>query len=268
MSRELSGDHPLRVHQKVRYLLSNALRNLVGSFCSLGSTLYTPNTIDSGPDSPSRKVINGFFREKLPELINPGNVSVLDIGCGSGYLCSMLEQSGFGGDYLGIDIELHPATTSFDSRKFRTEFREIRAEELEFRDGFDLVVSNTALEHIEFDSVAVQRARAALRPGGIQVHIVPAGPALFLYMFHGYRQYSRCSVRRLMKGLDFKTFRFGGPLSWFVHWWFLSLPVMLLGVRPWTRNSLYEFLSRVTLKLDRFLRFRPHLYCIVSRKEA
>ncbi len=90
--------------------------------------------------------------------------SVLELGSGDGHQLSLLRQRF---DHVfAIDIEHRPASTE--------RFCFARAEALPFPDrAFDLVVSDSVVEHFSDRRRALEEAVRVLRPGGYMAHVVP-----------------------------------------------------------------------------------------------
>jgi ubiquinone/menaquinone biosynthesis C-methylase UbiE len=102
--------------------------------------------------------------------LRPG-ANVVEVGCGTGLNFRMLEAAiGPGGRIIGVDqSEAMLARAGLRGRQARWENVELRhcdAAEFEFPRGIDAVLSTFAITLIpEFDQI-IQRAAAALRPGG------------------------------------------------------------------------------------------------------
>ncbi len=163
------------------------------------------------PSSPPRHHPAARFPKPLwwpsfPRLIPPGKIDVLEVGCGSGRAREILARAGYHGTYTGVDVfdrfDREPETP------FESSFELMDAHDLEPGARFDLIFSNSALEHIPDDAQLIAHLRTTLRPGGIQLHIIPSGAALYAYLWHGYRQYARGAVA--------KRFKSATPL--FSHW--------------------------------------------------
>jgi SAM-dependent methyltransferase len=88
---------------------------------------------------------------------------VLDFGCGGGYLLKNLRCQGKYG------FEINPVAAQ-EARKFGLEV---------FQDwhfvpkNLDVIISNHALEHVDFPLLELQRAWTALRSGGLAVFATP-----------------------------------------------------------------------------------------------
>jgi SAM-dependent methyltransferase len=259
---EINGDLRLSAPRRIVYLLRNAAVNLA----SLASPLATQAFRDSGPalslSSPARYWCDEFLARELPRLLPPGEVSVLEIGCGSGSLCRRLSEMGYCGRYVGIDVghrfDRSPVQ-GFDAAFVNADVASWRPDE-----RFDLVISVSVLEHVEADARVIDAMRGWLRPGGLQVHLVPAAAGLFLYLWHGWRQYNRRAVaQRFPKAT---VWRLGGIVSFSVHFFCITVGELLLPLRL---RSRFPHIYRRLLELARFdarLAMAPaNFYAVVER---
>jgi SAM-dependent methyltransferase len=75
----------------------------------------------------------------------------------------------------------------------------------------DAVLMLNVLEHIDDDGLAMQHVRRVLRPGGVAVIEVPAGPELYdvydLLLMH-YRRYTARGLRSLIERCGLEVMRF------------------------------------------------------------
>jgi SAM-dependent methyltransferase len=75
----------------------------------------------------------------------------------------------------------------------------------------DSVLMLNVLEHIDDDARAMQHVRRVLRPGGVAVIEVPAGPELYdVYdeLLMHYRRYTARGLRSLIQGCGLEVVRF------------------------------------------------------------
>ena len=94
------------------------------------------------------------FPETLSELVRE-RVRLLDVGCGRGDLRLVLEERGWRGEYVGLDVR-------------RTGDIMGDAQMLPFRgESFDAVVFIESLEHVPDYYRALEEARRVLRGGGL-----------------------------------------------------------------------------------------------------
>jgi len=105
-----------------------------------------------------------YFIDLLPE-----NFAVLDLGCGSCKFYPQFKLAG-AGRYVGVDFS--SVAIRIARKKFpNLEVYLMRAEEIDFNSEFDLVFTNTFLQHtnIETKKKLFPKIHKALKPSGILV---------------------------------------------------------------------------------------------------
>lgn len=132
---------------------------------------------------------------------------VLDVGCSSGFLLRQVRERFphacvMGSDYLRGPLEKLAADMP-DVPLLQFDLVECPLPE----DSIDAVVLLNVLEHIEDDAAAVRQVHRILKPGGVVVIEVPAGPHLYdVYdklLLH-CRRYSLAGLRRLVLDARFE----------------------------------------------------------------
>jgi SAM-dependent methyltransferase len=161
---------------------------------------------------------------------------LLEIGCGGGFLSSMLAEQGW--QVIASDVCAEAAGYArhrglsrvllFDAgRRWPFESNSFRA-----------ICMLDVLEHLQHDGVALGELKRVLSPGGVAVVTVPAHP--FLHsgwdrMLGHHRRYSRASLRRPIEdcGLD---------LVKLTYWNAVSLPaaVLLRCLRKQDENAVHK----------------------------
>lgn len=268
---ELNGDERLRPADRLCYLWRNALRG----WRDLGPTRFAGHrhwradeearaAFGAASPSPGRALAEAFIIRELPRLLPPGRINVLEVGCGSGRGRGLLARAGFHGTYTGVDVS-DRFDTSQESR-FVSEFHLMDAHDIEPGARFDLVFSNSALEHIPEDEKLIAHLRSTLRPGGIQLHIIPSGAALYAYLWHGYRQYARRAVATRFPADRTSVYLLGGMFSLVLHILLITIPEILMRL-PLRRKfaSLYRPLMRAALTADRIAPFGAVMYGVCER---
>jgi SAM-dependent methyltransferase len=265
MAEEISGDQRLPFWQALTYLFRNAGRVLSSLGSGPRSTPFFPaaqSIATFSTQSPSRLLTEAFLSERLADVAPKGKLNILEIGCGSGFMARRMSDVGISGTYLGLDIGNRFVATSTpnvtanfwqgDAHAFDTTPKSI-----------DLLFSFSALEHIPNDGALIRKFEAFMRPGGVEIHIVPAGASLFAYLWHGYRQYTPLMLGERFPGAD--IIRLGGLASLVLHMLVIT-PEMAFGKFLRARfGGTYRILLRAALRGDRLLRFCPTSFVVVRR---
>lgn len=266
--KEISGDSPLSWVKKLSYLAVNFGRNMCGVRFPR-KTIFWHHTIDSGnSESPAREYLDIFMREMMPFVLPTGTISVCDIGCGTAYMRSILSDAGYAGEYVGIDIVREPKLDEKSAPSFSMTF--VQNDICTYRSPrrFDLVLSNTSLEHIPDDFAAVRKAHELCTDNGVEVHVVPSHWALPLYLWHGYRQYTPARLKRMFSDTPHTIYRLGGFASWCVHFFCITVPERIFGWRSFRKGALYPKMKRWANKADCVMPFWPALYAVVVFHES
>jgi 2-polyprenyl-3-methyl-5-hydroxy-6-metoxy-1,4-benzoquinol methylase len=135
--------------------------------------------------------------------------SVLDIGCGTGYVLGVLEKAGM----VPTGCDMHQAALEFAKRRTTGELICIDANELKGSD-FDCALLCDVIEHADDDLGLLKVAGATVRKGGTVLVTVPAHQWLWTPVddMSGHkRRYTYTTLHDVMQrsGLvDVKTFYF------------------------------------------------------------
>ena len=264
MSSELCGDGPLSAGQRLSYLFRNLARNLRGN----GKVALRPRSFRAArlqrtprTASPGRALTEAFLYRHLPAVLPVRRVRVLEIGCGSGNLTRILSEIGYSGEYVGVDIN-----DRFDrsvQSAFERTFVHSDIHRLEPGQAFDLIVSVSVLEHIPEDRRLTERLGEFLTPSGVQLHFVPSGWGLGVYLWHGYRQYTRSVLADRFDPETTVSFGLGGGASFLLHFFFITVGEILLRLRIRQRlPRLYGSLLDRCLRLDQFMPVCSTMYAI------
>jgi SAM-dependent methyltransferase len=227
----INGDLPLNQAQRRAYLDFHRDRNATNAALSTAEgieTLPPTGSIVFEPAwSPARHDVAAFFRwaadrARLRFGLSP--ISIIDLGCGGGFVATLLADAGIHGDYLGIDLTPRASWSSRTIGGLRVRFLQVDIALIPDHQlpAADFIVSATALEHIEDDHAAITRLTSRLSPHGMQAHFVPGEAALDLYGPHGWRQYSPRCLRALFPNGD--IYRYGGPGTNRLHTSLISRP--------------------------------------------
>jgi SAM-dependent methyltransferase len=225
----INGDVPLRKSDRAAYIAFHTARNAENVRRSREERVRVarcpaPIVPVSVAATPSRLAMHAFFEWAAGEAaaaLRGLDITVLDIGCGTGTVTmDHLTSAGLRGRYIGLDIARHPKWSDQSRGGFTPSLVLGQAETADLARALgpsrsiDLVISSTALEHIEHVTTALDRVASFLAPHAWQIHFVPGTRSLPLYGPHGWRQFSpRCLHDLFPSG---EIFSFLGPIS---DWW-------------------------------------------------
>ena len=193
----INGDNPKNFLERLLYFFQCIINGFKGkSNENIIHRLELKNYKDKiNKGTPSRRLSDMLWCsinwDNLSEQFGK-KVNILDLGCGNGlygYFFRDLLKDKFG-SYSGLDV--------YRDNDFPSEFLHVQdtAENAhKYVEGINCVVSQSALEHIEADLLTLQNMTERLSYGDskkfVQIHLVPASASLFLYLWHGWRQYSK-----------------------------------------------------------------------------
>ena len=204
-------------------------RELVQDSLGFLELKLTPKDSFIGSKTPARFLCDSLwasidYQRLADELGSSGRLGFFDIGCGDGiYGTFFKELSGNAfGSYTGLDI--------YKSKIFPAEFEHIKDSAENCHKWMDervnLVVSQSALEHIEYDRQVLRCVTARLeqtRARFVQIHMIPAARSLWLYRWHGWRQYSELNLESIVSELakefqiSWNVVPIGGSASFIGH---------------------------------------------------
>jgi hypothetical protein len=238
MSKLINGDNITGIKNKILYFSQCYFNHKRGSSFELKikNINLKKNNYKEYLGTPGRRLSDMFWcslnwKNISNELNN--KINILDIGCGNGnygLLYQSLLTSNFN-SYTGLDI--------YKNKKFPNRFNHIidMAENADKHiNGHNLITSQSALEHIEHDFEALSKITnklSKLKKPFLQIHLVPAASCLWLYFWHGWRQYSKKNLGTLSKSLqkendiDFQVVPLGGFYSFIVHFLLITVPTLL-----------------------------------------
>lgn len=270
--QEINGDDRLGFVDRLKYLWRNLWRNMAGCTEPLAiRTWRSPPDIRLGTFSPGRCLTEAFISHQLPQLLAPGEVSVLDVGCGSGRTSDLLATAGYTGRYLGVDLDDRFDFERNSGRAFDIRFIQGDAHDMTGQGPFDLILSISALEHVDDDSRLIDRLGKMQSPNGFQIHFLPAPAGLPVYLWHGYRQYGAHAIADRFGSAGTEIYRLGGLASFLLHLFVITLPEIILSIslrKRWPRQ--YKSMLALSLRLDRWMPFCPvcHVVCCRSPQKT
>lgn len=136
--------------------------------------------------------------------------SVMEIGCGTGYVLAALAQALPDARMVGSEIYTNGLDYAARRLQGRATLFQMDATRLPFTDEFDLIAACDVLEHIEDDRRALAEIYRALRPGGGLLLTVPQHPGLWSAsddLAHHKRRYRRTELADKVRAAGFKVLR-------------------------------------------------------------
>jgi SAM-dependent methyltransferase len=158
-------------------------------------------------DVASRQIA---IREAALHCPKPGEAVMLDIGCSSGFLLADMRAAFPDAFVLGADVVLRPLA-ALAKRLPGVPLMHFDLTRCPLPDAsVDVVFLLNVLEHIEDHAEAVRQLHRILKPGGLAVVEVPAGPELYdvydkLLMHH--RRYRQRELLKLFTDARFEPLR-------------------------------------------------------------
>lgn len=134
---------------------------------SLGDRWYTADDDPVALLRAEARFRNPWVLRTIQKYGNGYGLSVLDIGCGAGFLTNFLAKQGYA--VVGVDSAEGALCTAEDFDETRkVVYLQADAMSLPFEDGtFDVVTMMDFLEHVEDPMKAIEEASRVLAPGGL-----------------------------------------------------------------------------------------------------
>lgn len=264
--KEINGDNKLNLKNKILYFLINSRKLININKTKIKSSSYKVNNFDNlllnNNPSPSRYLQNYYIKNEIKNF-NKKIINVLDVGCGNSEVCKLLELSGLNGNYTGLDIKNY-YDNNLGKNNFNKKFIQADIIKKNFDEEFDLIISNSVMEHIKNDKFVFNKLQKNLNLDGFQIHLVPSRFSLFLYLFHGWRQYSLLEVEQKL-GDKVEVIFLGGVFTFLLHLGFITLPNLIFKIDLRKKfSNLYSFLLQKNIFLDRYL---PFLFTTIIIKQ-
>jgi 2-polyprenyl-3-methyl-5-hydroxy-6-metoxy-1,4-benzoquinol methylase len=113
------------------------------------------------------------------KIMGKGSLSVLDIGCGTGWTSNIWKKSDF--EVTGVEPSRTRGTRAAEKYGIRIFFDYL--ENLEIQEKFDVITLRHVIEHFEEPHAMVGRTRAFLKKGGVLLVVVPNIDSIGRYIF-------------------------------------------------------------------------------------
>jgi hypothetical protein len=179
-------------------------------------------------------------------------------------MAARLASLGYRGHYTGVDIG-NRFQQPDPSSPIKVLFIRDDVHHAVPANAVDLLISVSALEHIDQDAQLLFRLGQHVATGGIELHFVPAPASLLTYLWHGYRQYTPASITARL-GSSVEIVRLGGLGTFLVHMLTITIPEFMFHFR-FRRSFPNAYVSLVLfgLAVDRSLPFTPTTLAAIRR---
>lgn len=230
-------------------------------------------------DKASRDHAIQQLNKHLQKKTNP---TILEIGCSSGFMLQRMHKNFPEANVIGSDVVSEPlhklAKILPQTPLFRFDLLHCPLPD----NCIDAVVILNVLEHIENDFAAIQQIYRILKPGGVVIIEVPAGPHLYdaydKVLMH-YRRYQLKELRNLVKKQGFKIAD-QSHLGFFLYpgfWLVKQRNKRLLSgsanaqqqlveknIRDTGENKLFHFVMQTELFLGRMISYPVGIRCLMT----
>jgi ubiquinone/menaquinone biosynthesis C-methylase UbiE len=198
-----------------------------------------------------------WFRSRNRLLVDmarryfPQTRSLLEIGCGTGYVLSALAKTFPAAQIVGSEIYANGLGYAARRLGSRVELLQMDAQKIPFAAEFDLIAACDVLEHIENDARVLSEMYRSLKPGGALLLTVPQHPFLWSKsddLAHHKRRYRVGELTSKVRHAGFSIVRDTSFVS-------LLMPVLMLQRLTQGRRADYDVDAEFSLPawLDRLL---------------
>jgi SAM-dependent methyltransferase len=182
-----------------------------------------------GWKGPEASHCHSYIKEKICELLPDGKISILDAGCGNGYLVGVLKTAGH--EVVGIDVSsdgIEIAKKEYPDVQFET--RSVYDDLSDLAFDVDAVISSEVIEHLYSPQSFLENIYSAMKPGAVLILTTP---------YHGWLKNTLISL--LGKWDEHHTVAWeGGHIKFFSQ---KTLSAMLISVG--FRNIVFHNAGRV-----------------------
>ncbi|WP_342146831.1 class I SAM-dependent methyltransferase [Rickettsiella endosymbiont of Aleochara curtula] len=207
--------------------------------------------------------------------------AILEIGCSSGYMLQQLSQLFPYATIIGSDVVYKPLLEL--SKRLALPLLRFDILQCPLPDNcIDAIIILNVLEHIEDDVTTLKQIYRILKPNGVLILEVPAGP--HLYDAHDkicmhFRRYKLSKLCQLITKQGFKVISRSHlgtliyPAFFLAKLWnkrLLSKPdseqrqLMEKKIRQTSKNKLLSILMNIELKLGKWIAYPFGIRCVVS----
>lgn len=126
------------------------------------------------------KFIIGQEILRVRKILGKGQLSLLDVGCGTGWTTSIWRQGGF--DATGI--EPSPVRGKIARERYGLSIRPDYIENLNGNEKFDIIILRHIIEHLSDPYQTLLSLSTSLKPNGVMLIVVPNINCIGRYLFN------------------------------------------------------------------------------------
>jgi SAM-dependent methyltransferase len=193
-----------------------------------------PKTISPARGLTELFLLNINWRAVQSEL---GDLNVFDTGCGSGRYGLMLAHITKSVlTYFGIDTIAHDQWRERQEENNYLSFKQISSDDIfdSIPENTNFFFTNSSMEHIENDLKYFRQIKAFIdktKNNTIQIHFLPSSACLWLYLWHGIRQYTPRTVSKIIDLFGHNCsysilYSLGGNSCNRLHYRFITKPLL------------------------------------------
>ncbi len=223
---------------------------------------------------------NAIFQ--LRKHLQEKNPTILEVGCSSGYMLERLQKAYPHATLIGADV-VHEPLLKLTERLPQVPLLRFDMVNCPLPDQcIDALIMLNVLEHIENDGAALQQAYRILKPGGVLIIEVPAGPHLYdaydKILMH-YRRYILSDLCKLAKQQGFQI-KHKSHLGFFLYpgFWIVKqrnkrflnaskdvqLKLIENNIRDSGKNKLFHFIMQMELYFNQWISYPTGIRCLLT----
>lgn len=213
--------------------------------------------------TPSRIICNLFWKNLPWAQIKKevGEINIFDTGCGNGFYALKLNEFAKKiSSYKGIDFYARSNWDELSKNHKYISLVKSSSSEISSKipKNTNLFITQSAIEHFVYDLEFFQQIKDFIDKRNkniIQIHLFPSPISLWLYLFHGVRQYNLRSILKIINIFKstksyFRVYKIGGKYSNQLHFKFFTLPKFPFFRRNEKESNSYYSMLKDSLFLE------------------
>lgn len=220
--------------------------------------------------------------QQLKKNLTTANPIILEIGCSSGFMLERLNHSFPTATVIGSDVVSEPLK-KLSEKMPKTPLFRFDLTQCPLPDqSVDAIVILNVLEHIENDREAIKQLYRILKPGGIAIIEVPAGPHLFDIYDQKLMHFRRYKLKNLTTLLEQHFFKISkkSHLGFFIYpgFWLVKQrnkrfktksietqqKIISNNIKSTGQNKLLHFIMQSELFFGKFVSYPFGIRCLAT----